>query len=117
MTGIKACPFCGCDAEYGHIDANDHPDCGGHYIQCTNASCEASTNLRFAAGDDPRPLLAEQWNMRWRQAQAPVIAEEVVRRVCELPDRTSPTDEPNLLNVTYDELMQIVLDVVEQAAP
>ena len=26
--------------------------------------CQASTNLRFAYGDDPKPLLTEQWNRR-----------------------------------------------------
>jgi sarcosine oxidase delta subunit len=67
MMELLPCPFCGEFAEFGQI-ADDcmppHPDQGGHFIQCTNNACGASTNLRFAFRDDPRPLLAEQWNRR-----------------------------------------------------
>src|SRR3546814_14808495 len=47
-----------------------HPDQGGHFIQCANEACGASTNLRFACGDDPKPLLAEQWNRRTENVEA-----------------------------------------------
>lgn len=67
MSELLPCPFCGGFAEHGQI-ADDcmppHPDQGGQFIQCTNNACGASTNLRFACGDDPKPLLAEQWNRR-----------------------------------------------------
>lgn len=67
MVELLPCPFCGGMAEHGNI-ADDcmppHPDQGGHFIQCANNACGASTNLRFSCGDDPKPLLAEQWNRR-----------------------------------------------------
>jgi hypothetical protein len=67
MDDLLPCPFCAGFAEHGEI-ADDcmppHPDQSGHFIQCTNNMCGASTNLRFACGDDPKPLLTEQWNNR-----------------------------------------------------
>lgn len=70
---LLPCPFCGENAEHGNI-AEDctppHPDQGGYFIQCCNNACGASTNLRFAYGDDPKPLLAEQWNRRTENVQA-----------------------------------------------
>lgn len=63
-TDLRPCPFCGGEATFGVIEEDTHPDFGGHFIQCTEARCEASSALRFAHGDDPKPLLAEQWNRR-----------------------------------------------------
>lgn len=60
---LLPCPFCGGQAEHGDIEAGpDHPDTGGHFVQCK--TCGASTNLRFACGDDPKPILRGQWNAR-----------------------------------------------------
>lgn len=60
---LLPCPFCGGQAEHGAIEAEpDHPDTGGRFVQCT--VCGASTNLRFACGDDPKPILRGQWNTR-----------------------------------------------------
>lgn len=42
----------------------DHPDFGGHFIACTNARCQCCVGLRYADKEDPRPLLAEQWNRK-----------------------------------------------------
>lgn len=44
--------------------SNQDPDhlSGGYYIECQD--CGASTGLRFACGEDPKPLLVEQWNRR-----------------------------------------------------
>lgn len=44
----------------GYVDRGH--DAGGRYIACD--ACDASTGLRFACGDDPTPLLMEQWNRR-----------------------------------------------------
>lgn len=60
MIDLKPCPFCGSPAKPGVMPVDD----GGHFVACTNRACGASTNLRFACGDDPAPLQAEQWNRR-----------------------------------------------------
>ena len=53
---LLPCPFCGNSTiVHGH-------NRGGHYISCF--VCDASTGLRYAMGDNSRPLLAEQWNRR-----------------------------------------------------
>ena len=62
---LEPCPFCGGAAKFGQVeDDEDDINSGGQFIACTNPGCEASTNLRFACGEDPKPLLAEQWNRR-----------------------------------------------------
>lgn len=61
---LDACKLCGWTAEFGEVTDEGHPDFGGHYIACTNAMCQCCVGLRYAGGDDPRPLLAEQWNRR-----------------------------------------------------
>jgi hypothetical protein len=59
---LAACPCCGGDANFMHIEEPTHENCGGHFIECS--MCGLSTGLRFACGDDPKPLLAETWNRR-----------------------------------------------------
>jgi len=61
----KPCPFCGGHASMGYVDRGQ--GAGGRYIACD--TCGASTNLRFACGDDPMPLLLEQWNKRVGQRE------------------------------------------------
>lgn len=61
-TALKPCRLCGSRAEFGEITDMDHPDFGGHFIACTNEGCQCCVGLRYANKDDPRPLLAEQWN-------------------------------------------------------
>jgi hypothetical protein len=61
---LLPCPFCGAAGKHGEITDHHSDDFGGHFVQCTNGMCGASTNLRFACGDDPVPLLTEQWNRR-----------------------------------------------------
>ena len=63
-TGLLRCPFCYSEAEFGEVTGQDHPDFGGHFINCTNERCQACIGLRYAGKEDPRPLLAEQWNRR-----------------------------------------------------
>ena len=41
------------------------------------------------------------------------IAELACSKVCELPDRTSPDDQPDMLMVTTGELRSAVLDALE----
>ena len=55
------CPFCGNDKNIT-VQNERHDHSGGYFISCPE--CMASTGLRFACGDDPRPLLLEQWNAR-----------------------------------------------------
>lgn len=62
---LKSCPHCG-----GHAEI-DQSESGGYYIECL--VCGASTQLIFATGDDPVPLLMERWNKRIRPAE-PVSA-------------------------------------------
>ena len=62
---LKPCPFCGGAAAFGQAPDNEFdPNSGGHFIQCTNQRCEASSALVFAAMDDPYRELAERWNRR-----------------------------------------------------
>jgi hypothetical protein len=61
---LLPCPFCGGPAFFDEISDEKSPDFGGHFIQCKAIRCGATTNLYFAGKDDPRPLLAEQWNRR-----------------------------------------------------
>lgn len=41
----------------------------------------------------------------------------VLRRVAELPDRTSPEDWPDAMLVTYDELRQILIEELAGSIP
>lgn len=64
---LKPCPFCGGKATFSEVDGAEFvSDFGGHFVSCTNPICEVSTGLIFACGDDPKPLLAERWNSRWK---------------------------------------------------
>lgn len=66
---LLPCPFCGGRPEVTHIEENeDNPNFGGRYIECK--SCGACTNLVFACGDDPAPILAEKWNTRAKHPPA-----------------------------------------------
>lgn len=55
---LKPCPFCGGEAEI------DQAEDGGYFVQCLTSVCRASSQMRYAHGDDPRPLLLEAWNRR-----------------------------------------------------
>ncbi|WP_287914733.1 Lar family restriction alleviation protein [Comamonas sp.] len=64
MTDTKnllPCPMCGCS---NITVKNEQPadNSGGYFIECPE--CGISTNLCYACGDDPIPLLAELWNHR-----------------------------------------------------
>lgn len=70
LAALLPCPFCG--NSKGLAVANENPQdlSGGYFIACP--SCDASTGLRFACGEDPIPLLIEQWNRRAALAAQPV---------------------------------------------
>jgi hypothetical protein len=48
-----------------------------------------------------------------RDGDAERLADEIVREVCELPDRTSPDDQPDALMVTWQELRTIIIRELE----
>jgi transcription elongation factor Elf1 len=58
---LLPCPFCG-NAKNIAMANENHDHSGGYFIACP--VCDASTGLRYAMGDDPRPLLIGQWNRR-----------------------------------------------------
>lgn len=68
MIHLLPCPFCGGEALFGEIHEDGSPEDGGHFIQCVDALCAASSALIFNCGDDPHPLLALRWNRRARVA-------------------------------------------------
>lgn len=78
---LLPCPFCGDEGVEGHIVDPEDPNDGGHFIQCTNGRCGASTSLRFASGNDPEPLLREQWNRRDPAAIVPDPEDEAQRDI------------------------------------
>jgi hypothetical protein len=41
------------------------------------------------------------------------LAAKIVQNICELPDYTSPDDQPELLQCTCDELENAVLNAIE----
>lgn len=59
---LKPCPFCDSDAEFGAI--GEGQDIGGHFVQCLNSACGASSALIYPLMDDVKNLLLERWNRR-----------------------------------------------------
>lgn len=103
MNRLLPCPFCGGEAAYGNVPDDcmpPHPDQGGHFICCTNAACGASTNLRFAYGDDPKPLLAEQWNRRTENVEA-------LRELDQIATTLGMEDTSDMM---VDEIVQLLAD-------
>ena len=60
-AALLPCAHCGSTRASTQNQDPDHLT-GGYYIECQD--CGASTGLRFACGEDPKPLLVEQWNRR-----------------------------------------------------
>ncbi len=72
MLGLKACPCCGSKAYLQQVpDDHSNENAGGWYIECSSKPCGITTQLRFASGDDPRPLLAATWNRRSESPREP----------------------------------------------
>jgi hypothetical protein len=77
------CPLCNHESELGQIKDGD--DAGGYFIQCTYGACGISTPLRFACGDDPKPLLLSRWNTRARLALLESVLAEAKRECIMTP--------------------------------
>ncbi|MDG9925467.1 MULTISPECIES: hypothetical protein [unclassified Pseudomonas] len=69
---LLPCPCCGGTAHFIRLE------CGGQIIECAEKQCVSSGVVRYACGDDPRPLLAEAWNSRRPTAHAQL---DVLRQV------------------------------------
>jgi hypothetical protein len=61
VPDLLPCPFCGNSKNIAMANEK-HDHSGGYFIACP--VCDGSTGLQYAMGDDPRPLLIEQWNRR-----------------------------------------------------
>ena len=98
-TSLLPCPFCG-NAKSIAVANEKHDLSGGYFIACP--SCYASTGLRYACGEDPRPLLVEQWNRR-AQPAPPAVVEPLT------PHQIWANDELMSVNpLPMDELVKIV---------
>lgn len=51
-----------------------------------------------------------------QNASAATVAQTIVRNVAELPDRTSPDDQPEMLMVTADELTALITQALQPEA-
>jgi Lar family restriction alleviation protein len=69
---LLPCPFCGGNAAFQEVHEPDSINDNGVYIECSNAMCGATTQLRFGEAHEP---LAEMWNRRAALAAAPPVAE------------------------------------------
>jgi hypothetical protein len=78
---LLPCPCCDGVARFDRVpDDEDDQNSGGEYVEC--GSCGLTTSLRFACGDEVRPLLAEAWNRRVAPAHPPQpVDAEVVEAV------------------------------------
>lgn len=71
---LKPCPCCGGEAVFVELDD------GGMVAVCASRGCVASGVARYACGDEPRPLIAETWNVRAAPAGHVVVPREVLKR-------------------------------------
>lgn len=69
VEALGPCPFCGYEAVFGSI--SEGQDAGGHFVQCSNGKCGASSALLFPIMDDVTGLLRERWNRRAALAAQP----------------------------------------------
>lgn len=76
-------------------------------IRQDHVTCERCKEL-FGIYSSPAPVTSNERSLPQR------IATRVVEAVCELPDYTSPDDQPDLLTCTVQELEHCVLRAFEQ---
>ncbi|EOV2224772.1 Lar family restriction alleviation protein [Pseudomonas aeruginosa] len=72
---LKPCPCCGGEAAF--VELED----GGIVAVCASKGCVASGVVRYACGDEPRPLIAETWNTRSVPAGHVVVPRELLERI------------------------------------
>ena len=122
---LAACPFCGANA---HVRKRSHsmPRPQTFQVQCGECYCGTSdryeTEAYAIAAWNRRPVSTENAELKrqlaeagaFTQAQADGIVSVVLRDVAELPDRTSPEDQPEMMLVSGEELSLIL---VEQLSP
>lgn len=105
---LLPCPFCGASAAVQNESPADNS--GGYFVECK--SCGASTNLRYACGDNPVPLLVEQWNARAPQAvgaQAAPVAPDANRLRAEILEHASKASR--LVRTLFNEPTGTLSDV------
>ena len=62
---LKPCPFCGGEAQYQAVDADDTEsgeNAGGEFVECVD--CHACTTLYFPAMQDVHEQVVAAWNKR-----------------------------------------------------
>ncbi|WP_182342698.1 Lar family restriction alleviation protein [Comamonas koreensis] len=108
---LLPCPFCGATAAVQNESPADNS--GGYFVECK--SCGATTNLRYACGDDPLPLLVAQWNARAPSKTAEEAAHQLLialRTIAAYPVTNL------LMNMDAANMQRIAVRALEaQAAP
>jgi hypothetical protein len=99
------------------ICPDHHAEWESYATQRGEAQMAPETRPRcWADGSCPTPIrcyLDNRCRKRWHESRS--LADNVCRAVAELPDRTSPTDWPEAMLVTHDELFDIVIECLRLA--
>jgi len=113
---LLPCPFCGAKGEF------DDDGEGGWFIQCSEPTCAASSNIRYPLKEDVKPLLAEQWNRRAASPTPPSMgvtlpSEELRQQIRQiLDDEVDP--RPNNYSGEWDDgkdrATDAILDLIER---
>jgi hypothetical protein len=62
---LAPCPFCGTEATFQMVPHDGSPYAGGHYVECGNVRCGASSVLIKTGNiDEAKMKLTERWNAR-----------------------------------------------------
>lgn len=116
---LKPCPFCGSH----NIKV---VDLAGWEVWCDDcgATCNATDPITGCAWDSSDKAVAA-WNTRAPTPAAQGAGQEAglpswwpafIQNVCELPDRTSPEDEPEAMVATAEELESCAMAAIEAAS-
>jgi hypothetical protein len=67
---IAPCPHCGTQATFKMVPFDGSAYAGGHYIECENVRCGASSVLiKLGDAEEARAKLLERWNRRVHEAE------------------------------------------------